>query len=86
MRSQEEMASWIGCTVEEMNADHDRLHEWLADMTGLHSYSMDVAYEIPLTDEEFQLANYEEDAVLNLQRYLYQARKNGNPKAPEQPG
>jgi hypothetical protein len=68
--TQEETARWLGCSIEQMNADHDRLHAWFADATGQHSYSLDLAAKRPLTLEQHILANLEEDAILNIQRYL----------------
>ena len=67
---QQQMAEWLGCSVEQMNARHDKLHCWLAEWAGQPSYSMMVADGKALTDEQRHLAAVEEDAVLAVQRYL----------------
>ena len=67
---QEEMAKWLGCSVEQMNAEHDKLHSKLSRWTKEHSYSLELAAGVRLTPQEYTLANLEEDAVLYLQRYL----------------
>jgi hypothetical protein len=54
---QAEMAKWMGCSVERMNADHDRLHLALCRWLG-----------VPHTD-----SGAEEEAVLAVQRFMYEA-------------
>lgn len=71
------MAKWMGCSVETMNIDHDRLHELLADLVELPSLSLVIARGKRLNEEETALAYLEEDAVLHLQRYLINRIKRG---------
>lgn len=72
----EELAQWMGYdSVSSMDADHDRLHELLSDLLAVPSYSMKVKNGENLTHSEWMIANYEEDAVLNVQRWLQQLRK-----------
>jgi hypothetical protein len=74
--SQEETAEWMGYdSVEDMNADHDKLHEWLCDVAKMYSYSLAVRDGLPLTDKQKEIAWYEEDAVLHVQRWLQMNRK-----------
>lgn len=74
--NREELAEWMGySSVAEMDADHDRLHERLSDLLGVHSYSMDIKSGKQLSHERWMLANYEEDAVINVQRWLQMLRK-----------
>lgn len=67
---QAEMAAWLGCSVERMNAHHDALHRWLADRAGLPSYSLLLSEGESLTPDHAAIAAAEEDAVLHVQRYL----------------
>lgn len=67
---QQSTADWIGCSVEQMNAQHDKLHQALCDWLGIESQALRVARGENLTHEEYCLANYEEDAVLHLQRLM----------------
>lgn len=71
---QQEMADWLGCTVDEMNADHDRLHAALAVWLGFPSMVLRVARG---EDADHTLANHEENAALYLQRYLCALRNSG---------
>ena len=64
------MAEWLGCSVERMERHHDRIHAWLAERAGVPSYSLKVARGEPLTEAERRIAAAEEDATLQLQRYL----------------
>ena len=64
------MATWLGTTVEAMDRDHDPLHHALCAWLGITSQSMRVAAGERLTEQEHELAGYEEEAVLYLQRYL----------------
>lgn len=67
---QAEMAEWLGCSVERMNAHHDDLHRWLAERAGLPSFSLRLSEGERLTSAECAIAAAEEDAVLHVQRYL----------------
>lgn len=65
------LAEWMGYdTVEAMDADHDRLHFRLSNVLGVPSHSMRQARGEVLSREEWTVANLEEDAVLNVQRWL----------------
>lgn len=69
--NKEETAEWLGYdTVEAMDRDHDKLHTNLAAFFGVTSYSMALANGAYLSHEDYTLANYEEDAVLHVQRWL----------------
>jgi hypothetical protein len=74
---QEAMAKWMGCSVETMNMDHDKLHQMLADLLRLPSLSLIIAKGKRLSQEETALACLEEDAVLHLQRYIVGRAKSG---------
>jgi hypothetical protein len=63
-------------SVEEMDADHDDLHSRLCSLLGVASYSLAVRDGERLSQEEWMIANYEEDAVLCVQRWLRMERKN----------
>lgn len=65
--TQEETAEWMGCSVDEMNAHHDSLHQLLCDWLGFESHALRTARGEPAN---YHLANYEEDAVLHLQRFI----------------
>jgi hypothetical protein len=67
------MAEWMGCSVERMNAHHDRLHRWIAERVGHPSYSLLFSEGRILAPEESAVAAAEEDAVLYLQRYIIAA-------------
>jgi hypothetical protein len=67
---QQETADWLGCTVEQMNADHDRLHGELTKWTGRNSYALRMGRGESLTARQRVLADLEENAVLHLQRYM----------------
>jgi hypothetical protein len=59
-------AEWLGCSVEQMNRDHDGLHHALCGWLGVPSHSMaDAAGE----SFDGNLAALEETAVLHLQRF-----------------
>lgn len=71
-----ERAAWMGYdTPEEMDAEHDELHRWLCYLFDIPSYSMIIAEGGNLPHEEYCIANYEEDAVLHVQRWLQRYRK-----------
>lgn len=61
------MAEWMGCTVEELNRDHDRIHVALCGWLGITSHSMAHAAGEPFDPV---LSGMEEDAVLATQRLL----------------
>jgi hypothetical protein len=62
-------------TTDEMNAEHDRLHADLCSWLGIESQSLKVARGESLTEGHRELACYEEDAVLHVQRFRQMARK-----------
>lgn len=64
------MAEWMGCSVDQMNAHHDDLHRWLAARAGLPSYSLKWSAGDQLTPDQNAVAAAEEDAVLEIQKYL----------------
>lgn len=70
---QEEMAAWVGTTVEGLNAAHDALHASLSAFLGLPSHALRQAAGEPLTSDEQRLADIEEDAVLSCQRWAAHA-------------
>jgi hypothetical protein len=71
-----ELAKWMGYdNVEQMDAEHDGLHYILTQSFNLPSYSLAIANGLELSHEEWMIANYEEDAVLYLQRWLQHIRK-----------
>lgn len=63
----------MGCTVAQLNRMHDPLHARLAEWTGVESRALKQAHGKRLSDEEQMLANFEEEAVMHLQRYLVRA-------------
>lgn len=67
---QADIAAWLGCSVERMNAEHDALHARLSRWTGIPSQSLRIVAGEKLTPEEREIAALEEDAVLYVQRYL----------------
>lgn len=76
--TKEETAAWMGYdTVEQMDAEHDELHRKLCDWIKLPSWSMRQAKGEKLTPGEQMMACYEEDAVLNVQRFRQMARRHG---------
>lgn len=76
MQTQEQTAEWMGySSIDPMNAEHDDLHRRLCEWLRVPSYSMMVAEGKTLTHEQWMAANYEEDAVLYLQRFI-QMRRN----------
>lgn len=75
-------ATWMGYPagltgIAQMDALHDRLHVRLCEWLGLPSLSMKDAAGEPLTRDERTLAEIEEDAVMNLQRFIQHARNMG---------
>lgn len=77
--TQAEIADWMGYVgtdaVAQMNSHHDRLHEALAQLTGGPSHSLGVARGEVGDHDGWSLGNYEEDAVLHLQRYLVRSAR-----------
>lgn len=67
---QAEVAAWLGCTVERMNADHDALHEELCGAFGVESRAMRDARGEVINEADRHIANLEEEAVLHVQRWL----------------
>jgi hypothetical protein len=62
---QREVAEWLGCSVEQMNNQHDPLHLALCGWLGVPSEAMkDAAGEL----HGGRLAGLEEQAVLSVQR------------------
>jgi hypothetical protein len=57
-------------SIQEMDADHDRLHELVCDMLAVRSYSLAKRDGATLSQEEEDLAACEEAAILHLQRWL----------------
>lgn len=70
---QAEMARWMGVSVETMNRVHDPRHHALCAMLGLPSQSMRQAAGEDMTAKDYHLASLEEQAVLNVQRFMHQA-------------
>lgn len=69
--NKEKTAKWMGYdTVEAMDRDHDPLHTAIAAIFGVTSHSMRVARGEKVNHDDWTLGNYEEEAVLNLQRWL----------------
>lgn len=72
--SKAETAAWMGYdTIEAMDRDHDALHMALADSLRVESMSMKQAKGETLTETEQELAWIEENAVLNVQRWMRKA-------------
>lgn len=68
---------WMGYeSADQMNADHDPLHINLSYWIGFESHALRQARGEQLTQEEQKLANYEEDAILYLQRYMQMYRNH----------
>lgn len=63
-------AAFLGCTVEQMDATHDACHRALEQITGVESYALREAANDDLTPHEKQIAIYDEEAALCLQRLL----------------
>lgn len=71
----EELAEWMGYrSVEDMDGEHDSIHRWLCDRLGVRSRSLAVGRGEGLSEEDWTLANCEEDVVLNLQRLIQRLR------------
>lgn len=72
------LAEWMGYpTVAAMDADHDDLHEALCGFFDVPSHSLLQRDGKP---HDAALAAYEEDAVLNVQRWLQRVRLKGGLK------
>lgn len=67
---QTEVAAWLGCSVENMNKEHDALHQELCGAFGVVSQALRDADGEALTDAERRIAGLEEQAVLYVQRWL----------------
>ena len=67
---QTEVAAWLGCSVENMNRDHDALHEELCGAFGVESQALRDARGETLTVDQKRVAALEETAVLHVQRWL----------------
>lgn len=65
-----ETARWMGYgdNVAAMDMEHDSLHGALCHFLGVASYALKDARGENMTDRERELASYEEDAVLAVQR------------------
>lgn len=75
-------AAWMGYPaglvgIAALDRDHDPLHQRLCEWLGVRSHSMRDAAGEPLTHDERTLAAIEEDAVLNVQRFIQHARNAG---------
>lgn len=72
---QYELASSMGCSVQEMNATHDPFHSLVCEAIGLRcSPSLwCVANGLPSTE----LSGLEEDAILAVQKFYVAAIKEG---------
>lgn len=70
-------AEWMGTSVDEMNALHDRLHSALCKWLGVDSYSLRVANGEVLSHAEQPLAWAEEDAALHLRRFVHLLGNSG---------
>ena len=76
--SQAQTAEWMGYpSVANMNADHDSYHARLCAWLGIPSASLKIARGEPVTSTERERADYEEQAVLHLQRFVQQSRNMG---------
>jgi hypothetical protein len=67
---QEAIADWMGCSVEQMNRHHDRMHLWLSERLGVRSLSLAISHGERLSPAEGNVAAAEEDAVLAVGKYL----------------
>ena len=67
---QAEVAEWLGCSVAQMNKDHDALHEELCGAFGVESQAIRDARGETLTVDQKRVAALEETAVLHVQRWL----------------
>jgi hypothetical protein len=69
-------AEWMGYgeDIAEMDRCHDWWHQALAKWLGLPSHSMRVAAGEDLSHDQRVLAGNEEDAILNLQKYVQNYR------------
>lgn len=73
---QEAVARWMGYdSAEEMNLDHDTLHQMVARQFNVYSFALAKSRGGTLDAEQEFLAALEEDAILHLQRYLTHARR-----------
>lgn len=70
---QREVAAWLGTDVATMNRDHDRWHAALCRWLNVESLALGIAQGDGIPIEGHRLANYEEDAVLFLQRFAVKA-------------
>jgi hypothetical protein len=66
-------ARWLGCSVDEMNRDHDPTHVQLCNAFGFASLSL----APDRSPDEDRLALLEETAVMHVQRWLVAMRRRG---------
>jgi hypothetical protein len=62
---QRDMAEWMGCSLTQLNAEHDAYHRALCAWLGVPSEAMKDAAGEP---HDGRLAGLEEEAVLHVQR------------------
>lgn len=70
---QADVAAWMGCSVEALNAVHDPLHVEFCRWLGVESQALRDARGEALSERERQLASLEEMAVLTTQRLIVAA-------------
>lgn len=75
-------AAWSGYPaglkgIVALDAEHDNWHRALAEWLGLPSHSMRIADGKAVSGPQQRLAGLEEDAVLNLARYVQHMRNAG---------
>lgn len=72
-------AEWMGygADVASMDVEHDLWHLRLCEWLGVESCSLLEASGVELDERQKRLAEIEEDAVLNLQRFVQMARNEG---------
>lgn len=62
-----EVAQWVGCSVDDLNAHHDALHGALCRWLGVPSHSLACARS---DTHDAALAALEEEAVMHVQRFM----------------
>jgi hypothetical protein len=72
--TQADTAEWMGTTVDQMNEEHDDIHQELCDMYGVKSHSLACRDSEPFDQ---QIAWHEEEAVLYVQRWLNTLHNKG---------
>lgn len=83
--SKADTAGWIGCSIEQMDAEHDPLHRALCAWAGVPSHSMRVAAGDSLNPSDKHIADLEENAVLNVQRWLVHAKGSADVQQDQDP-